>query len=88
MSDEAWMNRYPGSWRGPLSASCPCLICKEPGYVVMAPSELPTVLDASAELTAPAFETANTCPGHEYVVRRYLAERFAPRRMAYREGRP
>ncbi len=77
--DEPWAKRYPGAWAMRLSGSAPCLICRNPGYVVPCPSERLTFADFDTPLEPPTIQTESTCPGHEYAVRKYLAHRFAPR---------
>ncbi len=82
--DRPWADRFPGQWAMPVSKSTPCLICREPGYVVPAPPELPTIADFDDDETPSTrgwgrIETENTCPGHEYAVRKFLARQYAPR---------
>jgi hypothetical protein len=73
--DREWMHRYPGSWQGPLSMSRACFICGKPGYTVPAPPQAITVFDTlTTAATAPPMRTGDTCPGHEYAVRRFLYE--------------
>lgn len=75
-----WMRRYPGAFGARVWKSRPCMICQEPGYTVPAPPKPITL----AELTdidlmaAPSLRTEDTCPGHEWAVRRYLASEPQP----------
>ena len=73
-SDREWMRRYPGSWKGPVSKVRPCWICGLPGYTVPAPPPPITAFDVDAMPDAPILRTGDTCPGHEYLTRRFLYE--------------
>lgn len=77
-SDIAWARRFPGAHKGPVFAGRPCLICKRPGYTVMAPADELTTEMTDITEKPQRLETLDTCPGHEYAVRRFLARDYAP----------
>lgn len=73
-SDREWMRRYPGSWKGPVFKTRPCFICGQPGYTVPAPPAPITAVEVELAPSSPTMRTGDTCPGHEYAVRRVLFE--------------
>ena len=68
-----------------------CEYCGAPGYEILSGAEFMSLVEIEA-LGFPdkpsEFRRAVTCRRHERLVRRRLEERFAPRLIAYREGRP
>lgn len=72
--DADWMRRYPGAFGARVFEARACWICGEPGYTVPAPPEPITVGAIEDEPPSPIVRTGDTCPGHEYATRRFLAE--------------
>lgn len=72
----------------PASISNPCMICGDPGAIIPAPLDFPSITDDAPDAELSPMHTANACYRHLRYVRMYLEETYAPRRAAYREGRP